>query len=125
MNKDLVKRIYFYVVCFVCLGCGMIFLGAGIYGTLKIANPEFTLRKWEYQRIATLQSFKTDWEKEKDRPQLTEDEVRVRWEDKRKVVLEAERREGLHSLVAMLVCFVIVIPVFIIHWRWTKRTEEF
>lgn len=124
MNRDLIKRIYLYVVCFVCLGCGMIFLGTGIYGAVKIANPEFTLRTWEYQRIATLQSFKTDWEKGKDRPQLTEGELRVRWEDKRKVLMQAERREGLHSLVGMLICFAIVTPIFIVHWRWAKRMEE-
>lgn len=124
MNGHLTKRIYFYVVCFVCLGCGMIFLGTGIYSILKVSNPEFTLPRREYQRIATLQSFKTDWEKNQESPQLTDDELRVRWEDKRNLALEGQRREGRRGLVGMIICFAIVIPVFTIHWRWAKRTEQ-
>ena len=124
MNKDLAKRIYFYAICFVCLGCAMIFFCVGIYGIVKIASPEFTLPRWEYQRIATFDSFKTDWERDEDRPQLTDEELRVRWEDKRRVVIHSEKREGWHSLTAMLICFVVVTPVFIIHWRLARKLEE-
>ena len=124
MKKEIVKQIYAYVMCAIALGCGMIFLVIGIYGIVKIAAPTFTMPQWEWSKVATFQSFKTDWDKAKDAPKLTDEELKVRWQDKKEIAIMSERREGSQNLTLMLICFVIVIPVFIIHWRLARKIRE-
>uniref|UniRef100_A0A7C6EEE6 Uncharacterized protein n=1 Tax=candidate division WOR-3 bacterium TaxID=2052148 RepID=A0A7C6EEE6_UNCW3 len=124
MKREIVKQIYAYAVCAIALGCGMIFLCVGIYGIVKIVAPEFTVPQWEWKKVATFQSFKTDWEKEDGAPKLTDEELKMRWQDKRAITIMSEKREGAQNLTYMFICFVIVIPVFIIHWRLAKKLRE-
>jgi len=123
-KREIVKQIYAYAVCAIALGWGMIFLCVGIYGIVKIVAPEFTVPQWEWKKVATFQSFKADWEKEDGAPKLTDEELKMRWQDKRAITIMSEKREGAQNLTYMFICFVIVIPVFIIHWRLAKKLRE-
>jgi hypothetical protein len=124
MKKEIVKQIYAYAVCAIALGCGMIFLCVGIYGIVKIVAPEFTVPQREWKKVATFQSFKTDWETVEGAPKLTDEELKMRWQDKREIAIMSEKREGGQNLTYMLICFVIVIPIFIIHWRLARKLRE-
>ncbi|MEO0115846.1 MAG: hypothetical protein ABIK93_10310 [candidate division WOR-3 bacterium] len=124
MKKEIVKQIYAYTICAIALGCGMIFLCVGIYGIVKIAAPEFTIPQWEWKKVATFQSFKTDWETTEGTPKLTDEELKIRWQDKREIAIMSEKREGGQNITYMLICFIIVIPIFVIHWRLAKKLRE-
>ncbi|MCK4422179.1 hypothetical protein KAW18_16015 [candidate division WOR-3 bacterium] len=124
MKKEFAKQIYSYVVCVICVATGIIYLCVGIYGVVKIASPEFTMQQWEWEQIATFQSFKTDWEKTEGSPVLTDEELRIRWQDKREIAIMGEKRSGMQNLINMLICFVVIIPLFIIHWRLGRKLRE-
>lgn len=121
MKKDLILRIYAYAVCAILLFVGLIFVIEGTGGIVKIAAPALTMNQRDWAPIASFQSFKTDWEKTEGAPELTDDELRVRWQDKRQVALMTEKRRGGQSLIHMLIGFVWLTPLFIIHWRLARR----
>ena len=123
MKKEIVKQVYFYVICAISIVIGMFYLGGGIYGVVKITSPEFTLPQSQWRDIATFQGFKTDWEKNKDTPILTDAELMVRWQDKKQIAIMGEKRGGKQNLLLMLICFIIVMPIFIIHWRLARRLK--
>ena len=124
MKKELGKQIYAHVVCIICVGVGIGFLCLGIYGIVKIVSPEFTMHKRKWETVATFRSFKTDWEKTEGASQLTDEELRVRWQDKKEIAVMGEKRTGGQDLINMLIYFVIAIPIFLIHWRLAKKTGE-
>jgi len=101
-KKQIVKQIYTYAICAICVGAGIIFLCVGIWGVVKIASPQFTLPQWEWKEVATFQSFKTDWETRETAPKLTDEELKVRWQDKREIAIMGERRGGWQNLTLML-----------------------
>ncbi|MBM3325500.1 MAG: hypothetical protein FJY65_00745 [Calditrichaeota bacterium] len=121
MRKGLIKQIYAYVICAACVGGAIIFLCIGIYSILSIAWPEFTMPPWHWKEIATFQSFKTDWEKSGKAPSLSDEDLRVRWLDKRDVTIQAQKRDAVHNLIWMGIYFIIAIPLFAIHWRMGNR----
>ena len=124
MKKGLAKQIYAHVVCIICVGVGIGFLCSGIYGIFKIVSPGFTMHKQKWETVATFQSFKTDWEKTEGASQLTDEELRVRWQDKKEIAVMGEKREGGQNLINTLIYFVIAIPIFLIHWRLAKKTGD-
>ncbi len=124
MKKEIAKQVYSYAVCVICMGVAIIFLCVGIYGIVKIIAPEFTLPQWDWEKIATFQSFKTDWEKTEGAPELTEEELMIRWQDKREIAIMSEKRAGMQNLINMLICFVVLVPIFIVHWRLARRLRE-
>lgn len=124
MKKEIAKQVYGYTMCVICMGSALIFLCVGIYGVIKIVSPEFTMPQWEWKKVATFQTFKTDWEKVEGAPKLTDEELRIRWQDKREIAIMSEKRNGLQNLTNMLICFVVVIPVFLIHWRLARKLRE-
>lgn len=124
MKRDIAFRIYAYCICAISLIIGLIYLCVGIYGIVKIAAPEFTIPHYTWDKIATFQSFKTDWEKTEGAPELTDEELRVRWKDKREIAVMSQKRGGTQDLINMLICFVVVAPIFAFHWRLAKRPGE-
>lgn len=124
MKKEVTKQVYVYVVCVICLFIGIIFLCVGIYGVIKIISPEFTIPNREWKKVVTFQSFKTDWEKTEGAVQLTDEELRIRWQDKKETAIMGEKRDGMQNLTNMLICFVIILPIFIIHWRLARKLRE-
>lgn len=117
-------RKYAHSVCAICICCGIIFTIFGIYGIIQIASPGFGMGEYKWQKIATFQSFKTDWEKDKETPELTDEELKVRWQDKREIAIMGEKRQGKQNLTRMFICFIIVIPLFVIHWRLARKAKE-
>ena len=124
MKKEIAKQVYSYTVCVISMFIVIIFLCTGIYGVVKIIAPEFTLPQSEWKEIATFQSFKTDWEKTEGAPELTEEELMIRWQDKREIAIMSEKRAGMQNLINMLICFVVLVPIFIVHWRLARRLRE-
>ena len=124
MKKEIAKQVYSYTVCVISMFIVIIFLCTGIYGVVKIIAPEFTLPQSEWKEIATFQSFKTDWEKTEGAPELTEEELMIRWQDKREIAIMSEKRAGMQNLINMLVCFVVLVPIFIVHWRLARKLRE-
>jgi hypothetical protein len=124
MKRHIARQIYAYTVCVISLIVGVVYIATGIYGIVRIAAPEFTVSQREWKTIATFQSFKTDWERSEKSSVLTDEELRVRWQDRRDVTLMGEKREGAQNLVNMLIALVIIAPVFLLHWRLARTQRE-
>jgi len=124
MKREIARQIYAYCVCAISLVIGIIFLIVGIYGIVRMAAPEFTVSQHEWKNIATFQSFKTEWEKAESTPELTDEELRMRWQDKWDIAIRGEKRQGAQNLINMIIAFVIIVPVFGIHWRIARSLRE-
>lgn len=61
---------------------------------------------------------------EKGAPKLTDEELKIRWQDRREVALMGERREGGQNLISLLICLIIVAPIFTGHWRIARKLRE-
>ncbi|MFQ5905308.1 MAG: hypothetical protein ACE5JA_01925 [bacterium] len=124
MKREIARQIYAYTVCAVSLIIGIIFFTVGIYGIVKIAAPEFTISRHEWEDVATFQSYKTEWERAEGAPDLTDQELRMRWQDKKEIAIMGEKRQGAQNLINMIIAFVIIVPLFGIHWRIARSVRE-
>jgi hypothetical protein len=124
MKREVAKQVYAYAVCAASLIIGIIFFSVGIYGIVKIAAPELTVSQREWKDIATFQSFKTEWEMSESAPELTDEELRVRWEDKRQIAIMGEKRQGAQNLINMIIAFAVIVPAFFLHWRLARSQRE-
>ncbi len=121
-KKETMKQVYGYIVCMICVAAGIIFLYIGIYGIVKIAAPEFTLHNWE--KISSYTSFKTDWEMKENTPELSDEELKIRWEDNKEVSIRNQVHQGWLDFIAVIIYLVIAVPLFIIHWRMVRKLRK-
>jgi hypothetical protein len=114
-------KFYVYAVCFICIVTGAIFLGAGIWGGARIYYPELTVRSRTWNKVATIESFKADPKKSKELDDLTDQEIAKRWQVEKDATIKEEKREGIRDIFQMVICLIIVGPLFGVHWRMAKR----
>lgn len=130
MKKNLVGMIYAYLVCFVsvCVLLGCII--SGLYGIFKIMSPETTLSKRERDKILTVERFKLSSEKSgrvskgEKKIILSDEEIKVKYEEEKKAVLIAEKREGIQSIVYMFISIIVCIPLYFNHIKLAKKFGE-
>ena len=130
--KKTILEIYALSVCFVTLLCFVIALGIGIHDLIQIANPEFTMNPYEYERHQSNQAFgpfprmpmrglapavPTELS-ESSAEELTEQR-----EESYQTALRSERRRGMQSLTIVGIVMVIDFLVFGVHWLLAKRTR--
>jgi hypothetical protein len=120
MKRTLVE-VYALAVCFVTLICFVVALGIGIYDLIQIANPQFTISSYTYDRYQSNKTFSENWPKDKPRPQ-GEELTRLRKESYQ-AALRSEKRGAVQSLTQVLIIILIDIVVFVIHWYMAKRAR--
>jgi len=134
MKKSMLE-IYALAVCFVALVCFLIALGIGVYDLIQIANPEFTINVYEYERHQSNENF----EVVRGFPgralggiapgipvepsQQPEEEVTQQREESYQAALRSERRRGMQSLIQIMIILVIDVLVFVPHWLLARRTR--
>jgi len=121
MKRTLVE-VYALAVCFVTLVCFVIAMGIGIYDLITIANPEFTMSSYAYERHQSNEAFSRDWPKEKPLP-AGEELTKLR-EESYKAALRSEKRDGVQSLTRVMIIVSIDIVVFAIHWLIGRKARS-
>ncbi len=125
-------EIYALAVCFVALGCLVIALGIGVYDLIQIANPEFTLNAYEYERHQSNQAFRGSPGRALrgiapgipvEPRQRPEEEITQQREESYQAALRSERRRGMQSLIRIVIILVIDVLVFVPHWLLARRTS--
>ena len=128
--KKPILEIYALAVCFVTLVCFVIALGIGVYDLIQIANPEFTMNAYEYQRHQSNEAFGRS-----PRIQLrgiapgvpvgpterSEEELTRQREESYQTALRSEQRRAGQSLTMMAIVLVIDVLVFLPHWLLARR----
>jgi len=131
--KKSILEIYALAVCFVTLLCFVIALGIGVYDLIQIANPEFTISAYEYERHQSNEAFDTV----RGSPgralreiapgipieptQRPEEEVTQQREESFQAALWSERRRGVQSLIQIVIILVIGVLVFVPHWLLARK----
>ena len=128
--KKSILGIYALAVCFVALICLVIVLGIGVYDLIQIANPEFTINAYEYERHQSDEAFRgvsgrelhglapgvpvgpTEW---------SEEELTRQREESYQAALRAERRRAGQSLTMIAIVLVIDVLVFVPHWFLARK----
>ena len=131
MKKNILE-IYALAVCFVALGCLVIALGIGVYDLIQIANPEFTLNAYEYERHQSNQAFRGSPGRvlrgiapgiPVEPRQRPDEEITQQREESYQAALRSERRRGMQSLIRIVIILVIDVLVFVPHWLLVRRTN--
>ena len=130
--KKSILEIYALAVCFVALLCFVIALGIGVYDLIQIANPEFTLNVYEYERHQSNETFIGSPGRalrgiapgiSVEPTQRPEEEVTQQREESYQAALWSEGRRGMQSLIQMVIVLVIDVLVFVPHWLLARRTK--
>ena len=130
--KKSILEIYALAVCFVALGCLVIALGIGVYDLIQIANPEFTLNAYEYERHQSNQAFRGSPGRALrgfapgipvEPRQRPDEEITQQREESYQAALRSERRRGMQSLIRIVIILVIDVLVFVPHWLLVRRTN--
>ena len=105
--KKSILEIYALAVCFVALVCFVIMLGIGTYDLIQIANPEFTLNAYEYERHQSNEAFRRSPRVELrgiapgvsvEPTEPSEEKLTRQREESYQAALRAERRGGYKAL---------------------------
>ncbi len=120
MKRNIIG-IYALAVCFVTVVCAVIATGIGIYDLLQIANPEFTLPSWQYERHQTNEAF---FPGDAERVNLSEEEMTERRLASYETAIKAERRGAQQSLIKVFIVLILDALVFAVHWRLAQRSQK-
>jgi len=129
--KKSVLEIYSLAVCFIGVVALVISLGTGIFSSLAIMFPDFTIDQWQYEQHQTNEKY---WENHPNRyPPELKGEMREKPSDEKltkmrnesyEIVLKSEQRNGAQTLVNSVIFFIISTFVFFIHWRIFKKSSK-
>ena len=127
--KKSILEVYAMAVCFATIVCFVVALGIGIYDIVRIANPEFTLSSYEYNRHqsnnAFWESYKCKYEnKDKESKRPSEEDLTKQRQTSYQQEIKAEKRSGAQSLTIASIVILIDIVVFFIHWMIARRARE-
>ena len=131
--KKSIREIYALAVCFIALMCFVIALGIGMYDLIQIANPEFTISGYEYERHQSNEAFRGSPGRVALRgiapgisvepTERPEEEVTQQREESFQAALRSERRRGMQSLIQIMIILVIDVLVFVPHWLLARSTR--
>ncbi len=126
-------------VCFIALVCFVIALGIGVYDLIQIANPEFTIPGYEYERHQSNEAFKAQLGFRAalggrvpfgvapgvpmEPTELPEEEVTQQREKSYQAAIRSEQRRGMQSLIQIMIILVIDVLVFVPHWLLARNTR--
>lgn len=129
-RKLLLLQIYLYLVCLVAAVTFLFVVGNGLWGVVGIVLPRLTINEYDYKIVSSFEHYKHGRPKMERAPQETEietvddTELRRRWEEEKRLILDAEQRGGLREFIRMWVWMVILVPIYIFHWRAAKRLKD-
>ncbi|MBI5026886.1 MAG: hypothetical protein HZC12_09245 [Nitrospirae bacterium] len=126
--KKSILEVYALAVCFATIVCFVIAFGISIYDIVRIANPEFTMSSYEYNRHQSNDAF---WKgsdscssgnKKRQRP--ADEELTKQRLASYQQSIKSEQRDAFQSLTQSVIIFIIAVVVFLVHWRVARRARE-
>ncbi len=137
--KKSILEIYALAVCFVALVCFVIALGIGVYDLIQIANPEFTIPAYDYERHQSNEAFRAPLGLTAplggrvpfgiargipvEPTEMPEEEVTQQREKSYQAAIRSEQRRGMQSLIQIVIVLAINVLVFVPHWLLARRTR--
>lgn len=128
--KKTILEIYALAVCFATIVCFVVALGVAIYDVVQIANPEFTMNSYEYNRHQSNDAFLMNYsrgypgqEKEKQQRPPEEELTKQRLESYQQAI-KSEQRNAVQSLTTSSIILVIDVIFFLVHWQMARRARE-
>lgn len=121
--KKSILEIYALVVCFFTLACFVITLGTAIYDIVQITRPDFTLKKYDYEKYQTNEKFLQFWPKDKTIP--SDKKVSELRKENFEITLRAESRSGMQDLINAVIIILINSVMFVFHWRLAKKERGY
>jgi hypothetical protein len=126
--KKSILEIYALAVCFATIVCFVVALGVALYDVIQIANPEFTLSSYEYNRHQSNDAFWNNCSqydsKDKDKKRPPEDELTKRRMEGYRQAVQSERRNAFQGITMASIIILIDIVFFVVHWRIARRARE-
>ncbi len=121
LSKNLL-RLYALAVCFVSVIVFSISFGVGVYDVLQVNLPETTLSSWQYDRFQSNANFIRDWPPEKAVP---DDETLARLrEEGYRIAIAGEARNAKQSLIQAIITMLIMVALFLIHWKLSRKPMQ-
>ena len=129
MKRNLLE-VYALAVCFVTVICFVIASGIGLYSIVGIANPEFTLSAWMYERHQSNDAF---WQtnappfmpgsERENKPRPPEAELTQQRQASYTLAIKSEQRGSLQTLTKAAIVIFIDLIIFGAHWRVARRSR--
>ena len=127
--KKSILEVYALAVCFATIVCFVIALGVAIYDVVQIANPEFTLSSYEFNRHQSNDAF---WEshkckydnKDKELKRPPEEELTKQRMENYQQAIKSEKRDAVQSITLASIILLIDTVVFLVHWLIARRARE-
>ena len=122
--KHTILEIYGYLVCFIALSCGAIFLQVGVYSLVEISVPGFMLSEEQVQKHRDNETFASSHYKSDIYKVLTDEQITAQRAESLKIAIGEERKSAAKRLIGAVIVILINIVVFIIHWGVGKRATK-
>ena len=129
MKKSILEG-YALAVCFVTVICFVIASGIGLYSIIGIANPEFTLPAWMYERHQSNDAF---WQMNtlppmpgsdrESKPRPPEAELTQQRQASYALAIKSEQRASVQTLTKASIVIFIDLIIFGAHWRVARRSR--
>jgi len=129
-RKTVLLQIYLYLICLAAVIAFLFVVGNGLWGIVQISLPRLTIDEHDYKIISSFEYYKTArplierGSPDAQNEAVGEEELRQRYEEQRRLILDAERRGGLREFVRMWVWLITVVPIYLFHWRTARRLKE-
>jgi hypothetical protein len=128
LKKSLLE-IYALAVCFATMVCFVIALGVALYSIVEIANPEFTMNSYQYNRYQSNDAYwlgkVNDYQnKDKEMKRPSEDELTKERKEGYRLAVISERRGGFQGVTKTAIIILIDTVVFLIHWLIARRARD-
>jgi hypothetical protein len=128
--KKTILEIYAMAVCFFCVACFVITTGVALYDVFQIADPEFTLNRYQYDRLQSNDAFRQSPiapiadKSAQDLKLTSEEEITKKRRAELERILHSESHDGEQSLLRMLIIMLVDAVAFAIHWRVARAARS-
>lgn len=129
--KKSILEIYSLAVCFIGVIAIVISMAISIYTLIEIADPEFGISQWEYQRHLSNENFwennpknVANFESSENKQKPTNEEITKLREASYKNVLLTSQLESKKTLIQSIIFLVISSIAFFFHWKIFKKSHN-
>ena len=127
-----IATIYGYAVCLICVIIILVSTHSVIDAAFDYANPAGATYYGPGGNISSYEVWRADFESRRSAgpngrvapdTSLNEKELHRLYESQRAEQLDTGRFRALRSLISSLVFLVLATVMFLLHWRWIRRTN--
>jgi len=129
--KKTILEIYALVVCLLALICLVTALGIAGWNTIGLISPDFTLNRYAWESHQSDESYKQSLIKQHQYSRDSQtysppagEELFIQRKQSYAQVIRIEQRDSLQWLVQSFIIILIVLAVFIVHWKLAAKARN-